>query len=234
MRYAIELNERQSARVIEDAVRGQAQIVFEIAGDVSGPHCGQFSSAYGDLLLIKLSRPLPGRAPSMTGRYIDVQLHGDERYLFTTHIAQDSTVAGPYTIAIQRPGTVHLLQRRRFWRARLEPSSQVRLMTVLGAKTLAHDAAMLNVGADGLACRVEPRYASCYHTGDTVEVVFSLPDAQARFTFLSVVRSETPCSEGATILGLQFEDGLNNGSHQALRDWLVQRQYVRAPAEVGV
>ena len=64
-------------------MQSQAQILVELSSDETGPHCGQFVSADDAIILIELTRPLPARIEALNGRFVEVHVFIDQRYLFS-------------------------------------------------------------------------------------------------------------------------------------------------------
>ena len=78
-----------------------------------------------------------------------------------------------------------------------------------------HSGALLNISADGLACRVPGGAAECLQKSDNVWVTFRLPLKSGTFRIEAHVTNRTPGSEDHVIIGLQFEG--SSGSADARR-----------------
>jgi hypothetical protein len=125
-------------------------------------------------LLIHDCRALPaqGSIGTLTGAFLtlvkshaDVQLYGEQRYHFAATIAASPKWGDTQAIALERPSTIQVVDRRRFWRAKLAPSSRVNLEWVHCGSQQKHVAILLNISADGLACRLDDLAASAIEPG---------------------------------------------------------------------
>src|SRR5262249_36774915 len=148
---------------------------------------------------------LPARASALVGRYVEVQVFIDQRYLFISHVVTTKVKLERRQLAVERPTVIQALQRRRFWRANLAPSSSARITQSVRGKSVVIDPALLNISAEGIACRLPPKLANGIQVDDTCDISFTLPHTALPFNFAAVVRNVTPASDDATIVGLQFE-----------------------------
>lgn len=227
MKFAVELDEQQSARILDRAIRTQSQILIELSGESPGSIGGQLVSGDESVILAELTRPLPHNPQGLAGRYLDVQIFSDQRYLFTTHIVADGGRLEPTCIALEKPAVVQVLQRRRFWRARLAPSTTVRLTLRGAGRRATGEATLLNLSSEGLACRLPEAVAAGIRTGQRIDATFDLPDSAVPFAFPGTVKNKTLGADDAVIIGVQFDiedDEAALAMQNSLRDGLYQRE----------
>ena len=155
MQYAIEISERQSRRVLELAVRMQSQLLIEPVGIPERTVLGFVASGDPDVLVAELTGPAHPWLRELVGRNAGVQLFQDERYLFNSKILSGPTWHEGEQVTLESPGIVQVMQRRRFWRAKLAPSSPVSLRWTSNGRSLHTNGPLLNVSSEGLACKLD-------------------------------------------------------------------------------
>ena len=207
MSYAIELNKRQSNRIIEQALRRQAEIMLETRTAAEDePLVGEIEQDQACTLALSLQRDPGVLLDNLIGVYTDGHLSmGESRYLFSTHII-DVTPNGRFgRLIVARPETVLVVQRRRFWRAQLAESSQVRVSYDTPDGPEAVLGSLCNISPGGLAMKLDQHQAEGLLIGETVQAHFVLPELDRTFNFEAIVCSKTPAgSPEAIILGVQF------------------------------
>ncbi|MBI4580017.1 MAG: hypothetical protein HY718_09970 [Planctomycetes bacterium] len=157
MSYAIDLNPRQSARTLEQAVRQQAQVVLEprvwadhqeLLCRIEPPGNPLELDMVPVLVLAVLSRgetlvapagPEPPQARpvgldelrGLIGTYVDAVIWlGEHRYMFSSDLLRVLPAVGagePPRVHVTRPVALQVAQRRRFRRINLSHSAQVEL-----------------------------------------------------------------------------------------------------------
>lgn len=157
MSYAIDLNSRQSARTLEQAIRQQAQVTIEPrAWDNQGHLCCRLDPPGNPLdldivpliTLAVLGQCEPGAGLTheqntadkpieidalrdLTGTYIDAVISlGEQRYMFSSDILRvqaPRTPTDPPQLHLTRPAVLQVSQRRRFRRITLSHSAQVEM-----------------------------------------------------------------------------------------------------------
>ncbi len=232
MSFAIELNKRQSTRTIEQALRRQVETTLEPRVEGGGePLVGMLAQDRSELFTFDLARD-PGRLlDRLVGAYCEGHFQlGESRYLFSTYVI-DTVSGGRFgRLVVQRPETILVVQRRRFWRTRFAESSDVRPNfqvdgheeTVLGA--------LCNVSPEGLAMRLSDRFADGMLIGDKMRAGFELPGLDYTFEFDAILCNKTPAgSPGALILGLQF-----SGLEEAEEQMILLRNHLRHENRAGM
>lgn len=209
MSYAIDLNPRQSARTLEQAIRQKAQVILEPRAWDDGGHLLCRLEPHGNPLdldlvpvmtLAVLSRceavaPTPGHdleagpplgieeIRDLAGTYVDaVTLLGEQRYLFSTDVIRVLPAAGagePPCLHVSRPAVLQVAQRRRFRRIKLSHSAQVDLRWKRDTVSMGGVGWLFNISGDGMACRTEERIAESLWIGDDIDMEFTLAPGDA-------------------------------------------------------
>jgi c-di-GMP-binding flagellar brake protein YcgR len=131
-------------------------------------------------------------------------MYADRRYQFSARVSAVPQWGGAYSIALDRPRVLRVLDRRRFLRANLAPSSKVRLDWPDARGRHSQSASLLNISADGMACRISEGVGVGIERHTCLKATFEMPGRDKPFELEAVVTNKTPASEGCTILGLQF------------------------------
>lgn len=233
MSYAIDLNARQSARTLEQAIRQQAEVILEprIWGDEQhllcqlephgSPHDLDLAPVVTLAVLSQQSvSPSDGTLASrpaaiddlreLAGTYLDGVLQlGEQRYMFSTDAIRALPALAPDEaprLHVNRPPILQVAQRRRFRRIKLSHAAQVDLRWIRDGLHMGGVGWLFNVGGEGMACRAEQRVAESLWIGDEVQLEFTLaPGDTERFSIRGVLCNKTPTGTlGKVILGIQF------------------------------
>lgn len=229
MKYAIGLSERQTRRVLAQAARGNAQVIIEPIDLPDRTALGFVVSGDEAIMVVELTGARHLWLSELVGRMCGVQLFLGEKYLFNTRVVAGPAWHGSEQLTLACPETVQVVQRRRFWRAQLAPSSEVILSWNGHHGRERTAAALLNVSSEGLACRVPSGTTSVLSVGRKLTVEFRLPPDRTPYVFEALVRNAAPSSDDALILGLEFHvspvDEVAAARQQQLRDALYQPRY---------
>lgn len=204
MKSTIRLDSEVSHRIIENAIRTQAQTVLESPAFPDATINAFMISGDQTALLMEVTSQLFAPAEQLLNAPCEAQLYCDQRYRFATVINAIPQWGNSRSLAIARPKTISVIDRRRFLRAKLAPSTTVKLQWQRAGVTQRHVAAMLNISPEGLACRVADGAAMAVEADDPVQVRFEFADLDRLFSLEAVVSNKTPASEGSIILGLRF------------------------------
>ena len=220
MPFSHELNDRQSARVIEQAIRACAPMRVD-PHHTSGTEAltVQLIDANDDRLTFLFA---PNQAAMsekfLPGQYCQVQfsLNGGV-YSITVHdiaIEIPSTSlnerVAPCHLVTSRPNVIQILERRKFVRTRLTKHTPVTIRW-LQEDRLA-EASLFNMGGGGLAFRIAKDFADRIHIGDRMETTFELPGLPRRFTLQVSICNKTIASDDASVIvGAQFQEGPEAG-----------------------
>lgn len=235
MKYAISISERQSRRVLEQAVRMQSQLLIEPTGMPDRTMLGFVASGDADVVVAELTGPPHPWLRSLTGRTVGVQLFVQERYLFESCVLAGPSWHDGEQLTLTAPRVLQVVQRRRFWRAQLAPSIRVALHWRNGGRPQHTHCPLLNVSAEGLACKLDAGAAQALGVGNRVSCEFRLPGANREIRLDAVVRNCSPASDDTWIVGVEFElnpaDPGVAAAQQELRDILYRPQFAMSGVE---
>ncbi|HWL93395.1 MAG TPA: PilZ domain-containing protein [Phycisphaerae bacterium] len=133
----------------------------------------------------------------------DGQLYGERRFSFSTRLTATPTWGQTTALAFERPAKLVVMERRRFLRAKLAPSSKVALRWEKNRVVHRHEASLLNISADGLACRVQDAVAANIERNALVQISLDVRGLEVA-DVSAIVTNKMPGSEGCHLLGLQF------------------------------
>jgi hypothetical protein len=229
MPFSFELNDRQSARVIEQAIRtGAAMCIDPHHGNGGKALSGQLTESAGHSLTFRLvSRQAARDCGLIPGQYCQVQFSlNDAMYLISVHVLDlDEEQACMRT---SRPKKAQILDRRKFARSRLAARTPVMIRWLDGDRLV--EAALFNVAGGGIAFKVGREFADRILVGDVMEAVFELAGLPRRFPFRISICNKTVASDNASIIvGAQFLEGPQDGQAGALDEL---RRFLAAQTQV--
>ncbi len=130
---------------------------------------------------------------------------GDTRYAFDTRFPDTAAQSDPRVIQVFKPDTLWLADRRRSPRRRLQRPTEVVLRATGAEVRWRCKAAMLNLSADGIACRIPAADAASLGVGQTLLAAFRVDDSSPDFILQARI---TNLTEGGTVdqmvIGLEF------------------------------
>jgi len=206
-RFAQPLDARQTARLLELAVRGHARVALCPQGsDEAAAWSGTIVAAAPESLCVALPDGVTPPA-TLVSMCCEAPLHlGQARYVFATNVMGVIDTDSPVRMEFARPDTLYAMERRRFCRVKTRPSCSVRV-TAAGTDAT-ETGALFNVGMGGVACRIEREAADRLEVGQSVQVAFHLEHDAREFSLAAVVRSKTPLDgQDRIILGMEFALG---------------------------
>jgi hypothetical protein len=204
MRTVITLDAEASRQAIEAAIRTHAPVILESASFPEATVNGFLTSGDEKVLLVEVTGRPSVSFDLMVDAHCSARLYGERRYQFASTIFDVPHEGRSSSLVLARPRVIGLVERRRFPRASLAPSSEVTLGWPPKGSRHRHAAALLNISPDGLACRVEESVSSTVEQGDRIRTSFQLPNVEHTFCLDASIMNKTPASQGWTILGLQF------------------------------
>jgi len=146
----------------------------------------------------------------------------DNRYVFKTRCLAANTDANGAVLRLTSPAAIAVVERRRAFRRRLHNPTDVILRASNPDAALHCTAVLLNLSADGMACRVGQSRTGSWAPapGDTVCTTFNLGDEQERVDLTARVVTRTEAATpGNAILGMEFvEDGNLRINRSRLRE----------------
>ena len=203
----MDLTPRQARRVLEQALRTQAELEIEPrTRPEDEPLSGRIVGQDGNLLRVDFKQGAP-RLPvsALVGAFCDVRLVlSGQLYLFSTCVVDVLDTQSPVRLLVAVPDTLQVANRRRFERRTISEFTQVRLWPQ-GSKT-PYICELCNISGDGLACRmVRGELEELLLVGDEVRVRFGMMHSGEIFELLSVVcnKSVTP-DRTQLIVGVEF------------------------------
>lgn len=235
MRAVITLGPQAAQQALEAAIRTQAAIVIELPGFPGSSINGLLISGDDKALLLEITGQPPSSIEGVLNAQGSATVYAESRYLFSTTITDAPRYGQSTLLAIARPQKLAVLERRRFVRARLAPSSRVRIKWRVGEVEHSHSASLLNVSAEGLACRLQGEVASDIRQGSHLKATFQLPGQEGEFDLDVTVMNKVPASEGCFILGLRFHESSRSLERvAALRTFLEKAAHSRRAVEARV
>lgn len=221
MKTTIRIDPHATRNAIEQAIRNNAQVILDTPASPQTTINGFLISGDDKTLLMEITgKPLVDPV-QLVESDADVQLYAEQRYHFSSKIAACPKWGNTQALALDRPQTLQVVDRRRFWRAKLAPSSRVTLEWKHCGAHQKHIAVLLNISADGLACRIDDVGATAIEVNDSLTARFSIPGENTPFELEAIVHNKLPASPGCTIIGLQFTRVYNAVAQLAhLRDML--------------
>jgi hypothetical protein len=208
--FAVAVEPKRAQRLWELAVRSAAVITLTPRTDNELQLAGPIESATTESLWIAC--PEAAGEAELQSVCCDGELElGEARYLFDTDVLAIRSQQGRHLIEIARPLELHVIQRRRFWRAKVQGSSLVRLSRAgseAGQQATGWSCVglMLNASVDGLACRTECKLADAVAVGEALRVAFKVSEDEEPFAIDAIIKGKTPAAtEGQVVLNLQFK-----------------------------
>lgn len=235
MRNAVQLDSGASGLVIDSAIHTNAPIVIESPVFPEITLNGYLICGDESALLMEVTGQPAIDFEQIIKVACDVKIYTDKRYCFHSTITGTPSWGDSRSIAITRPATLSVLDRRKSLRAKLAPSSKVALRWTQSETAHRQIVNLLNVSADGMACRLDASLATQLDQQETIDVTFDLPGHRRPFDLKARVTNTTPGSEGWTILGLQFvESTKDREAIEALRTAITRKQANPAESEMCV
>lgn len=204
MKSATKLDKVAVQQVLENAVRTQVQVVLDSPSWDGATINGFLISGDEEALLMEVTGRPAIMVSKLAGTACEVQMHGDQRYLFASKITDTPQWGASRSIALARPDELRTFERRSAPRTQLAPSSQVRLEWTCDGLARRCTAAILNISPDGLACRIDGPPAEAVALGDMLLARFVIPNTDQAFALEAAVVNKTLTDEGRVIAGLQF------------------------------
>ena len=205
MLVAIDLTQRQAARVLEQGLQTRVRVDIEPRSQ-KVVLCGSLVAKERDLLRVDLHDyghdwPLSG----LVGALCEVKttLSG-QLYLFSTCIVDAIDDALPQHLLLAIPGVIQVANRRRFDRKPLNEELLIQVWPDGGTSSI--QGVLLDIGHGGLSCRLPKREAEeLLLIDDTIRLHFQLPGIEEPFDIPALVGVKTTSSEEQYLkIGLEF------------------------------
>lgn len=204
MHSKVKLEAEEAVRILDGAVAAHCQIVIEFASAPGRTVNGTILSGDSQSLLVQVTGNPAFEWSTFAGCRCEARIYHDRRYSAETNVVDLPKWGETQGITLARPESIAVLDRRRFLRAKLAPSSKVELEWKTDGTDRRQAVSLLNVSADGMACRVDDAMTSGLEKKRRLRVRFSLPGGDRQIELGARVTNLTPASVGTSIMGLQF------------------------------
>lgn len=204
MHTKVKLDADEAMRILKDAVAAQCQVVIEFATAPGRTVNGTLLSGDKQSLLVQVTGNPAFDWPRFAGTRCEARIYHDRRYSAATEVADLPRWGETQGITLAHPTSLSVMDRRRFLRAKLAPSSKVELEWKHAGSERRQTVSLLNVSSDGMACRVDEAMTAGLEKRDRLRVRFSLPGGNRQIELNARVTNLTPASVGTSIMGLQF------------------------------
>lgn len=200
----LDLNSRQCARALQQALRMQAEVRIEPRIWTAGEQLtGTLAGRDGSVLRIDLSGPLPHAISGLPGAFCDIEMVlSGQMYVFSTCVLDALDAQSPPRLLLALPEAVQVANRRRYLRR--APDRGVPVSIRVDEPGASFVGELANISPDGMACRVQREEVDpVLLVGDTVRLVFEI-DEEGPYDLQATV-----CNKGAdedrTLLLAGFE-----------------------------
>lgn len=207
MHSAFELTPRQSARLVEQALRARAALEIEPRTALDGHVIhGTLDGREGNLLSVRLAPAEGDGLPTgLVGVFCDVHMvQSEQLYCFSTCVLDVSDTGSPVYLLLATPEFVQVSNRRRFERHSVPVAAQVRIAPQSPSPT--YVALLADVSVVGLACSLpNPTDDQALLIGDPVRLNFELPGLDRSFDLPAIVCNKSVTADKQLLtLGLEF------------------------------
>lgn len=202
------LGDAQANRTLALAIRENASVLIEPAGDASSPVLiGNILSGDDNDLLLILNPDDRVQHEALCETEWEVRLLlGEQTYSFPTPILETDHTGPSLAARIPRPRTLFADVRRKTQRFRLAESSSVELSWIDQGRFFFVSGQLCNVSADGLAFLTDSSAADQLAAASSLTAQFDLPGCPERFRLPASVRAVTPAGTPAcNIVHMQFQ-----------------------------
>jgi hypothetical protein len=204
MKAKIVLDYDASFRIIESAIRTQAQLVLSFAEYPEHTLNGFLISGDQSALLMELTGRPTLNLNDLVNMSCQVRLYSDQRYQFASEVTGAPKWGETRSVSLARPMALSVMDRRRFLRAELAPSAKVSVEWTDGDGAHHQSATLLNVSADGMALKMDNDGASQLHPETRLVTTFSMPGHNRPFQMQGTLANKTPGTDDYSIVGIQF------------------------------
>lgn len=207
--YSYELGEKQSARVLAQAVRMRSPVWAEaITQTTSRSLTGFLSHLDSQILQFDVQGDRATREETLPGQYYQMVINlSDSRYMTVADLIEVQESSSSQTLIFARPISLQVLQRRRL--ARWTPGKAQPVYMSWegpdGQMTAPSMGQLSDLSLGGLSVRLPDTVDGCLFIGERVSVRFSLSTRQAEFaTWATVCHKHVDVDHNEVIVGMQF------------------------------
>jgi hypothetical protein len=207
MYAAFDLTPRQTARVLEQAQRAQAELELDLRQPQRDVELRGTLAARDDKVLRVRVEGGAGRLPvGALGAFCDARMMiSEQMFLFTSCVLDVVDASDAAQLLLGIPDTVQVANRRKFERHTVPTASHVRIDN---ADSSGHYVALLaDVCREGLACTLSSAARDEVPlVGDAVHLTFELPGEDQSYELPATVCNKLATRDGTLMtLGLQFD-----------------------------
>jgi len=207
MLCTLELNERQSARMLAQALQNQAKLELEPRPEICETLLwGSLVGQQPDGLDVTLHDVDPHvDIVTLLGAACDARtILTGQLYLFSTYIVDAAQTPRGGRLRLAPPLTVQVANRRRFQRR--TPHEPVPIRLLIPEQAEPHLGHLANIALGGMACRVQAdEIGELLLIGETIDVEFALPWTHEIFRLSTVICSKNKDSDPRQLhVGLEF------------------------------
>ncbi len=236
MRLTFDLGDAQSSRVIDQAIRHRSTVALEPrAWTDDGALSANIRGGDTRSLLVESADGTGPLLETLIGVHVDAQLTlGQTLYLFDTHVVDVRQDGDKVLLLLARPPILQVSQRRRFQRMTLKSPCTVQLNPRGAGASEPVTGQLLNLSADGMACRLSQAAAQSTRVGEHLRATFHPPEAERGFEFDVVLTNKSKAgTKEHVLLGLQFHLKEADSAAQAERERLCELLYGYEQATVS-
>ena len=212
MQAVIDLNARQTRRVLEQAIRAGTALDIEPRTRSDCVLTGMIAGQEDEVLRVDLTSGAAAMPLHvLVGAYCDVRMVvARQLYMFSTCLIDAIGHGSDQRLLLAVPEGVQVANRRKFERRTLSEFAQVRLWPKNTPTPYIGE--LCNLSCDGIACRmVRGDLDELLLVGDVIEVGFDLPGDHESFRLPAIVCDKAPTKDHQQLLvGLEFAKNGND------------------------
>ncbi len=206
-RTTVTVDKQATAKLLDEAVRQRASIHVRPGGENAVlAFSGTVTGSEGYDLTLEFSRLNAKGIGKLRETKLEAVIEVDQlRYAFESQCTNEPGPAETTTLRVRRPETMTLTDRRRSPRRRLRGRTEVSLSGLDVDFEWLGQALMLNLSAEGMACRLAVRDAARLEVGQVLGVTFGLGASITPFNLNARVSNVTEGgTPGEVVVGLAF------------------------------
>ncbi|NLX06772.1 MAG: PilZ domain-containing protein [Phycisphaerae bacterium] len=226
--YSYELGEKQSSRVLEQAVRVHSPVWAEAIDHTHLQSAsGKMLKAEETVVYLKVNSETPEMDHAMPGQYYQLVISlDDQRYLTVSDLVEVQTSTEGPVMVFSRPRSIQVLQRRRYVRSVPSQSYPVYLRSETEDRN--QDKPVLgqirDISVSGMSIRLPGDADSNLFIGDVVQLRFSLSVREPEFvTRAAICHKQMDTEKAELVTGVEFVPESQDPNFQSrLRGMLLQ------------
>jgi c-di-GMP-binding flagellar brake protein YcgR len=182
------------------------------SGGLNRRMAGELLAAVDGVLEIRLESGAQIRAAAVESGSVNVRFELDgRRYAFDTRFAASEAPPASGVVRIEAPSQLRSSDRRRSIRRRLRRATGVMLVSAGPGPRRTAQGVMLNLSAEGLACRIRRHDSAGIRPGRTIRAMFQVEEPAEAIELDARVVTVTPAgTRDHLVVGLEFMGDNNN------------------------